>query len=83
VLAALEAVDYVTVFDDDTPRELILLLQPNVLAKGGDWHVEAVVGKAEVESWGGEVKVIPYQEGCSTTNIIERVLAAYREDRIE
>jgi D-beta-D-heptose 7-phosphate kinase / D-beta-D-heptose 1-phosphate adenosyltransferase len=82
VLGALEAVDYVTIFDEDTPRDLIILLQPTVLVKGGDWHVEAVVGKAEVESWGGKVVLIPYQDGRSTTNIIERVLAAYGEGRI-
>ena len=79
ILAALEAVDYVTVFDDDTPRTLILQVRPDVLVKGGDWSAEAVVGKEEVEAWGGEVVLIPYQEGNSTTNIIERVLAAYKD----
>jgi D-beta-D-heptose 7-phosphate kinase/D-beta-D-heptose 1-phosphate adenosyltransferase len=79
ILAALEAVDYVTIFDDDTPRTLILQLRPDVLVKGGDWSAEAVVGKEEVEAWGGEVVLIPYQEGNSTTNIIERVLAAYKD----
>jgi D-beta-D-heptose 7-phosphate kinase/D-beta-D-heptose 1-phosphate adenosyltransferase len=79
ILAALEAVDYVTIFDDDTPRTLILQLRPNVLVKGGDWSAETVVGKEEVEAWGGEVVLIPYKEGNSTTNIIERVLAAYKD----
>jgi D-beta-D-heptose 7-phosphate kinase/D-beta-D-heptose 1-phosphate adenosyltransferase len=79
ILAALEAVDYVTIFADDTPRALILQLRPEVLVKGGDWSAEAVVGKEEVKAWGGEVVLIPYQEGNSTTNIIERVLAAYRD----
>ncbi len=84
ILAALEVVDYVSIFDEDTPRDLIVLLQPNILVKGGDWNVEAVVGKAEVESWGGKVVLIPYQEGRSTTSIVERILAAYREDsRVE
>lgn len=82
VLAALAAVDYVTIFDENTPRELIIALQPNILVKGGDWSVDAVVGKAEVESWGGKVVLIPYQEGWSTTNIVERILAVHREDRI-
>lgn len=82
VLAALAAVDYVTIFDEDTPRDLIIALQPNILVKGGDWSVDAVVGKAEVESWGGKVVLIPYQEGWSTTNIVERILAVHREDRI-
>ena len=79
ILSALAAVDYVTVFNDDTPRELILLLRPDVLVKGGDWSVEAVVGKAEVEAWGGKVVLIPYQVGSSTTDIVERVLAAYKD----
>lgn len=82
VLAALAAVDYVTIFDEDTPQDLIMALQPNILVKGGDWSVDTVVGKAEVESWGGQVVLIPYQEGRSTTNIVERILAVYREDRI-
>lgn len=79
VLAALEAVDYIAIFDDDTPRALILQLRPDVLVKGGDWSAETVVGKEEVEAWGGEVVLVPYQKGNSTTNIIERVLAAYRD----
>jgi D-beta-D-heptose 7-phosphate kinase/D-beta-D-heptose 1-phosphate adenosyltransferase len=83
VLAALEAVDYVSIFDEDTPRELILALRPHVLVKGGDWGAEAIVGKAEVESWGGEVVLIPYQKGYSTTNIVERILAVYQEDRLQ
>ena len=78
MLAGLESVSYVTIFKEDTPRELILLLHPDVLVKGGDWNAEAVVGKAEIESWGGRVELIPYQEGRSTTDIIERVLTAYR-----
>jgi D-beta-D-heptose 7-phosphate kinase/D-beta-D-heptose 1-phosphate adenosyltransferase len=83
VLAALEAIDYVTMFEEDTPLKLIRLLQPDILVKGGDWPAEAVVGKAEVESWGGRVVLIPYQAGCSTTNLIERVLAAYQEDQLK
>lgn len=79
ILAGLEAVDYVTIFDDDTPQALILQLRPEVLVKGGDWSAEAVVGKEEVEAWGGKVVLIPYQEGNSTTNIIERVLVAYKD----
>jgi D-beta-D-heptose 7-phosphate kinase/D-beta-D-heptose 1-phosphate adenosyltransferase len=78
ILAALEAVDYVTIFDEDTPLELIRLLQPQVLVKGGDWKPEAVVGKEVVENNGGKVVVVPYQAGSSTTGIIERILVAYR-----
>jgi D-beta-D-heptose 7-phosphate kinase/D-beta-D-heptose 1-phosphate adenosyltransferase len=78
MLAALEAVDYVTTFDEDTPLELITLLQPDILVKGGDWGVNTVVGKEVVEANGGKVVLIPYQEGLSTTGIIERVLATYQ-----
>jgi rfaE bifunctional protein nucleotidyltransferase chain/domain len=78
LLSALEAVDYVTVFGEDTPLELIRLLRPQVLVKGGDWSPEAVVGKKEVEENGGEVVRIPYRPGFSTTGLIERILSAYR-----
>ena len=81
VLAALEAVDYVITFEEDTPLQLIRALQPDILVKGGDWSVETVVGKEEVETWGGQVVLIPYQTGASTTGLIERILAAYAERR--
>ena len=73
-LAALEAVDYVVPFEEDTPYELIALLRPNILVKGGDWHPEEVVGRELVE----EVRIIPYLEGASTSGIIKRVLEKYR-----
>ena len=76
LLAALEAVDYVTVFDDDTPLALIRSLRPHVLVKGGDWQPAAIVGKAVVERYGGRVVTVPYREGCSTSRLIERILAA-------
>ena len=79
VLAALEAVDYVITFEEDTPLQLIRALQPDILVKGGDWSAETVVGKEDVEARGGQVVLIPYQTGASTTGIIERVLAAYAE----
>lgn len=78
-LAALEAVDYVTTFEEDTPLALIQLLQPHVLVKGGDWNPEAVIGREVVEANGGRVVLIPYQEGLSTTGIIERILALKRD----
>jgi len=77
MLAALEAVDYVTTFEEDTPLALVQLLLPHVLVKGGDWDSQAVVGRDVVEANGGRVVLIPYQEGLSTTGIIERVLMAY------
>ncbi len=72
VLAALAAVDVVTVFGEPTPLELILLARPDVIVKGGDYNVETVVGAREVQSWGGQVKIVPTVEGFSTTRLIER-----------
>ncbi|HJQ23764.1 MAG TPA: D-glycero-beta-D-manno-heptose 1-phosphate adenylyltransferase [Blastocatellia bacterium] len=74
VMAALAAVDYVTVFDEDTPRELIAAVLPDVLVKGGDWALDEIVGRAEVEAAGGRVLALPYLEGSSTTDIIQRIL---------
>jgi rfaE bifunctional protein nucleotidyltransferase chain/domain len=73
VLAALACVDAVTVFDEDTPRELILELQPDVLVKGGDYSVDTMVGAREVVGWGGEAVIVPLTAGQSTTRIIERL----------
>lgn len=72
VLAALAAVDAVVVFDEPTPLELIQQTRPDVLVKGGDYTLEAVVGAHEVQSWGGRVKIVPTVEGFSTTRLIER-----------
>jgi rfaE bifunctional protein nucleotidyltransferase chain/domain len=75
VLAGLEAVDAVTVFAEDTPLELVRFLRPDVIVKGGDYSPDAVVGAAEVRSWGGECIIIPLTPGQSTTSIIERLRA--------
>jgi D-beta-D-heptose 7-phosphate kinase/D-beta-D-heptose 1-phosphate adenosyltransferase len=71
VLAAFEMVDCVVVFEQDTPLELIRLLRPDVLVKGGDYVEATIVGAAEVRGWGGDVRVIPLTAGQSTTHIIE------------
>ena len=78
VLAALKAVDLVVVFDDDTPERLIHEVRPEVLAKGGDWAKEAIVGREFVESLGGRVVSVPLREGFSTTALIERMRASGR-----
>jgi D-beta-D-heptose 7-phosphate kinase/D-beta-D-heptose 1-phosphate adenosyltransferase len=78
VLAALEMIDYVTMFDEGTPCNVIKKLQPDVLIKGGDWTVEKIVGKDIVEKIGGKVLSIPFHKGASTTGIIERVLERYK-----
>ena len=77
LLSALACVDYVTPFDELTPLELITLLKPHVLVKGGDWTREAIAGKEVVERSGGKVVVIPFSEGKSTSNLIETILRHY------
>jgi D-beta-D-heptose 7-phosphate kinase/D-beta-D-heptose 1-phosphate adenosyltransferase len=76
-LSALSVIDYVTIFAEDTPLEVIRLLLPDVLVKGSDWGADAVVGREVVEANGGEVVLIPYQTGFSTTDIIERIVTGY------
>ncbi len=71
LLAGLEAVDYVTIFEEDTPLQTVLACRPDILVKGGDYTPETIVGRAEVESWGGRVATIPLVEGRSTTKILE------------
>jgi len=73
ILSALEVVDYVCTFDEDTPLETILTIHPDVLVKGADW-VANIVGQREVEAWGGRVEALPLVAGQSTTGVIERVL---------
>jgi len=73
VLAALEAVDLVTIFDQDTPAELIAALEPDVLVKGGDWRPDRIIGREIVERRGGHVLIVPTVEGFSTTTLAERI----------
>jgi rfaE bifunctional protein nucleotidyltransferase chain/domain len=73
VLAALASVDYVTIFDEPTPRELISRVLPNILVKGADWALDRVAGREEVEAAGGRVVSIPLASGYSTTNLVERI----------
>ena len=79
LLAALEVVDYVTLFEEDTPLALIRRLQPHILVKGGDWSPEAIVGKEVVEHAGGQVVAVRHQDGFSTTNLIDRILFVFQE----
>jgi len=79
ILSGLGCTDYITVFDEPTPFELISLLQPDVLVKGGDWTPEQVVGREVVEGSGGRVVILPFVEGSSTTNIIDVILEKYEE----
>jgi len=76
VLAALRSVDYVTIFDDVSPRSLIAELVPDVLVKGGDYALNEIHGREEVEAAGGTVVSLPFVEGASTSSIIERMKQA-------
>ncbi len=73
VLSALEMVDYVCIFDEDTPLNLIKMVKPDYLVKGGDYKKDEIVGADFVESYGGNVEIIPFVEGKSTTKIIEKM----------
>ncbi len=73
VLAALEAVDFVTIFAEPTPREIIALLLPDVLVKGGDWGLDAIVGREEVEAAGGRVVSAELEPGWSTSRIVSTI----------
>ena len=73
ILAALRIVDYVTIFDDVSPRSLIAELVPDVLVKGGDYDLDQIHGREEVEAAGGQVISLPFVEGASTTTIIQKM----------
>jgi D-beta-D-heptose 7-phosphate kinase/D-beta-D-heptose 1-phosphate adenosyltransferase len=81
ILSAVEDIDYVTWFCEDTPRKIIAALLPDVLIKGGDWGAGAIVGREEVEAAGGKVVRVPYLRGHSSTSIIDRILAPCRETK--
>ena len=81
VLAGLEMVDYVTVFDEDTPHRLIERLQPDVLVKGGDWPPGQIVGADLVRARGGRVRSLPFARGYSTTALVERITGRQRPTR--
>jgi len=76
ILGAIEDVDYLTSFSEETPQKIIAMLLPDVLVKGGDWRPEEVVGKREVEKAGGEVVIIPYLEGCSSSEVVKRIVSS-------
>jgi D-glycero-beta-D-manno-heptose 1-phosphate adenylyltransferase len=73
VLAALESVSLVVLFDEDTPLKLILACRPDVLAKGGDWQIANIVGANEVQGWGGTVHSIPFLHQRSTTALLNKI----------
>jgi rfaE bifunctional protein nucleotidyltransferase chain/domain len=78
VLEALDCVDAVSVFDEDTPADIIRRVQPDILVKGADWPADQIVGRDTVEARGGQVVLEPVEQGYSTSGIIERVKSATR-----
>ena len=75
IIAAIESVDYVTIFDQEEPLEIISTITPDVLVKGGDWTIDTIVGKNLVESHGGSVLSLPMVPGISTSRIIEKIVS--------
>ena len=78
ILSNLKSVDYVTLFDEDTPFEIISAIIPDVLVKGADWPIDQIVGRDVVENNGGSVKTIKFVNQVSTTNIIKTILERYK-----
>ena len=79
IIANLKPVDYVTLFDEDTPEQIIIDLVPDALIKGADWELEDIVGRDIVESNGGKVETIEFVNNNSTTSIINLILDRYKE----
>jgi rfaE bifunctional protein nucleotidyltransferase chain/domain len=82
VIAALACVDYVFIFDDPTPKQIIDAIVPDILVKGADWAITEIVGRDTVEKAGGAVLNIPLVEGSSTTDIIQKVLERFGKRKI-
>jgi len=83
VVAGLQSVDFVVIFEQDTPYELIRLLKPDILVKGGDWKPEDIVGSDIVQGYGGRVLSLPYLEGISTTELFFKIAAAFSDKKSE
>ena len=79
ILSNLKSVDYVMLFEEDTPQKLIDILLPDILVKGADWPIDQIIGRETVEKNGGEVKRIEFVSQQSTTNIIKKILDTYNE----
>ena len=73
LIAALKPVDWVTLFSEETPLRAVRALKPDLLAKGADWKGKRVVGRTEVESWGGRAVLLPYRKGRSTTALLRKI----------
>tara|TARA_Y100000310_G_scaffold342995_1_gene448655 strand:- start:20614 stop:21096 length:483 start_codon:yes stop_codon:yes gene_type:complete len=78
-LAALECVDYVTIFDEEDPIKILEQIKPNIHVKGGDYDISKIIEKGTVEGNGGKVKLIPEVKGYSTTNYINQIIESYKD----
>jgi D-beta-D-heptose 7-phosphate kinase/D-beta-D-heptose 1-phosphate adenosyltransferase len=83
IVSSLECVDYVTIFDQDDPLDIIASIKPDVLVKGGDWNLDTIVGRELVESYGGKVFALPLVKGVSTTQIIETIASHYSDKKMQ
>jgi D-beta-D-heptose 7-phosphate kinase/D-beta-D-heptose 1-phosphate adenosyltransferase len=81
ILSALKYVNYITIFDEETPENLISQIRPDILVKGDDYKVDEVVGREIVEGYGARVELIPIVKGLSTTNTVEQILNKHRPDK--
>ena len=81
ILASLQSVDYVSIFDEDTPLELIKIIQPDILIKGSDYKLDEIVGRDFVEQYGGKVLTIPLVPERSTTNIIDKIISLLEKEK--
>lgn len=77
VLEAIEDIDYLLSFREETPLRVISFLLPDILVKGGDWKPHQVIGKKEVEEAGGKVVIVPYRRGCSSSALIKKIARAF------
>ena len=80
IISALRYIDYITIFDETTPEELIREVRPDILVKGDDYAIDEVVGREIVEGYGAKVELIPIVEGLSTTNIVAKILESHKQD---
>ncbi len=80
IISALRYVDYITIFDESTPADLIREVRPDILVKGDDYAIDDVVGREIVEGYGAKVELIPVVQGLSTTNIVEKILENHKQD---
>ena len=79
ILEALEEIDFLVSFSEETPQKIIASLVPDVLVKGGDWKIDEVVGREEVEEAGGKVVIVPYLEGFSSSEIIQKIISSSKQ----